>query len=108
MLALAQMSRAPRQSVRLTLLLALATAFAIFTIIFTASQTQRIEDVAAFQSGADFSGTFQNGVATPLQVTEETALYHTIPGVISATVGNISSVTAAGTILSLPMEIRAV
>src|SRR5437667_2508829 len=104
MLALAQMSRAPRQSVRLTLLLALATAFAIFTIIFTASQTQRIEDVAAFQSGADFSGTFQNGVATPLQVTEETALYHNIPGVISATVGNISSVTAAATILSLPME----
>src|SRR6266571_2147178 len=108
MLALAQMSRAPRHSVRLTLLLALATAFAIFTIIFTASQTQRIEDVAAYQSGADFSGTFQNDVATPLQVTEETALYHNIPGVISATVGNISSVTAAGTILSIPMEIRAV
>jgi putative ABC transport system permease protein len=108
MLALAQMSRAPRQSVRLTLLLALATAFAIFTIIFTASQTQRIEDVAAYQSGADFSGTFQNSAATPLQVAEETALYHNIPGVISATVGNISSATAAGTILSLPMEIRAV
>ena len=108
MLALAQMSRAPRQSVRLILLLALATAFAIFTIILIASQTQRIEDVAAYQSGADFSGTFQNGVAMPLRVNEETALYHTIPGVISATVGNISSVTAAGTILSLPMEIRAV
>ena len=108
MLALAQMSRAPRQSVRLTLLLALATAFAIFTIIFMASQTQRIEDVAAFQSGADFSGTFQKSAATPLQVAEETALYHHIPGVISATVGNISSATAAGTILSLPMEIRAV
>jgi putative ABC transport system permease protein len=108
MLALAQMSRAPRQSVRLILLLALATAFAIFTIILIASQTQRIEDVATYQSGADFSGTFQNGVATPLQVTEETTLYHNIPGVISATVGNLSSVTAAGTILSLPMEIRAV
>jgi ABC-type antimicrobial peptide transport system permease subunit len=108
MLALAHMSRAPRQSVRLILLLALATAFTIFTIILIASQTQRIEDVAAYQSGADFSGTFQNGVATPLQVTEETALYDHIPGVISATVGNISSVTAAGTILSLPMEIRAV
>jgi putative ABC transport system permease protein len=108
MLALAQMSRAPRQSVRLILLLALATAFTIFTIILIASQAQRIEDVAAYQSGADFSGTFQNGVATPLQVTEETALYNHIPGVISSSVGNISSVTAAGTILSLPMEIRAV
>jgi putative ABC transport system permease protein len=107
-LALAQMSRSPRQSVRLVLLLALATAFTMFTIILLASQTQRIEDVAAYQSGADFSGTFRNGVATPLQVTEETTLYQSIPGVISATVGNISSVTAAGTILSLPVEIRAV
>jgi hypothetical protein len=108
MLALAQMSRSPRQSVRLVLLLALATAFTIFTIILTASQAQRIEDVAAYQSGADFSGIFQNSIATPLQVTEETALYQRIPGVISATVGNISSVTAAGSILSLPIEIRAV
>jgi putative ABC transport system permease protein len=108
MLALAQMSRAPRQSVRLTLLLALATAFAIFTIVFMASQSQRIEDVAAYQSGADFSGSIQNSVATPFQVAEETAIYHNIPGVISATVGNTSSATAAGTILSLPVEIRAV
>src|SRR5262249_9643698 len=38
MLALAQMARAPRQASRMTLLLALATAFAIFTLIFTASQ----------------------------------------------------------------------
>jgi hypothetical protein len=108
MLALAQMSRAPRQSVRLTLLLALATAFAIFTIIFTASQAQRIEDVAAYQSGADFSGTFQNSDATPLQLAQETAIYQHIPGVLSATVGNRSSATSAGTILSLPIEIRAV
>ncbi|HEY6407312.1 MAG TPA: ABC transporter permease, partial [Ktedonobacteraceae bacterium] len=108
LLALAQMSRAPRQSVRLTLLLALATAFAIFTLIFTASQTQRIDDVASYQSGADFSGTLQNSVATSSQVAEETALYRNIPGVTSATVGNTSSATAAGTILSLPIEIRAV
>ncbi len=108
MLAMAQMSRSHKQPVRLTLLLALATAFAIFTLIFTASQTQRIEDVAAYQSGADFSGTLQNSDATPSQVAEETALYRTIPGVVSATVGNTSSATAAGTILSLPVEIRAV
>jgi putative ABC transport system permease protein len=108
MLALAQMSRGPRQSVRLTLLLALATAFAIFTLIFTASQTQRIIDVATYQSGADFSGTIQNSVSTHLQVAEKTALYRNLPGVISATVGNTSSATAAGAILSLPVEIRAV
>ncbi len=108
MLALAQMARAPRQSIRMILLLALATAFAIFTLIFTASQSQRVLDVASFQSGADFSGTIQNSVFTALQVKERTMLYRTIPGVLSATVGNTSSVTAAGSIISLPMEIRAV
>src|SRR5579875_2261077 len=53
-LALAQMARAPRQSLRMTLLLALATAFAIFTLVFTASQQQRIVDVSGYQGGADF------------------------------------------------------
>lgn len=108
MLALAQMARAPRQSIRMTLLLALATAFTIFTLIFTASQSQRIVDVAAYQSGADFSGTIQVGSFTRLQVKEETARYGKIPGVISATVGNTSSATAAGSIISLPIELRAV
>lgn len=108
MLALAQMARAPRQSIRMTLLLALATAFTIFTLIFTASQSQRIPDVASYQSGADFSGTIQNSTFTHLQVKEKTTLYHNIPGVLSATVGNTSPVTAAGSIISLPMEVRAV
>ncbi len=108
MLALAQMARTPRQSVRMTLLLALATAFAIFTLIFTASQGQRILDVSAYQSGADFSGTIPNSTFTRLQVKEITTLYHHIPGVLSATVGNTSSATSANTTLDISIALRAV
>ncbi len=58
MLAIAQMARAPRQSLRMTLLLALAVAFGIFSLVFSASQAQRIPTVAAYQVGANFSGTY--------------------------------------------------
>ena len=56
MLALAQVARAPRQVVRMTMLLALATAFAIFTLVFSASQIQYSRDIAGYEAGADFSG----------------------------------------------------
>src|SRR5581483_11123480 len=64
LLALAQMSRAPRQSVRMTLLLALATAFTIFTLVFNATQDQRVRDVADYQAMADFSGNVPVAVIT--------------------------------------------
>ena len=84
MVALAQMSRAPRQSLRLTLLLSLATAFAIFAVIFYSSQLQRTYDVADYQVGADFSGQLPGGLdITQLQST--TTLYSHIAGVRSAT-----------------------
>jgi ABC-type antimicrobial peptide transport system permease subunit len=107
MLALAQMSRAPRQSVRMTMLLALAVAFAIFTLVFSASQSQHIASLASYESGADFSGDL---VVTPLHpsVQRETALYRAIPGVTSATVGFTSSGTASGTTLIIPMQVLAV
>ncbi len=107
MLALAQMARAPRQSVRMTMLLALAVAFAIFTLIFSASQAQHISDIASYESGADFSGDLAV-TSQHLTVQHETALYHSIAGVTSATVGYVGSGTASGTTLTIPMEVRAV
>ncbi len=65
MLALAQMARAPRQSIRMTLLLTLATIFTIFALVFISSQTQRVPTVAAFQAGADFSGQTVSNSFTP-------------------------------------------
>lgn len=108
MLAMAQMARAPRRSVRLILLLTLATIFTIFTLVFTASQAQRIFDVANYQVGADFSGPLQDDSYSPLELPQLTATYRHIPGVISATLGYTTKATDSGGILGSPLEIRAV
>ncbi|MEO8970740.1 MAG: ABC transporter permease, partial [Ktedonobacteraceae bacterium] len=87
MLAMMQMSRTPRQAVRLTLLLMLATIFTIFSTTFIATQSQRISDVAAYQAGADFSGTPAETSNNPNDLPAITSDYKHIPGVISATLG---------------------
>jgi ABC-type lipoprotein release transport system permease subunit len=89
MLAFAQMSRSPRQTIRITLLLALTVAFALFSLVFTASQAQRSSDIAAFESGADFSGSIAALPSNKSQasLTGVTSLYRQLPGVISATAG---------------------
>jgi len=107
MLALAQMARAPRQSLRMTMLLALAIAFAIFTLVFSASQLQHISDMATYESGADFSGDLPV-ITRRLSVQQETALYGGIAGVNSATVGYTGTGVSSGTSPSIPIEIRAV
>ncbi len=107
MLALAQMARNPRQALRMTLLLALAIAFAIFTLVFSASQYQHTSDMATYESGADFSGDLP--ITTQrLTVQQETALYRNIAGVTSATIGFTGSGVSSGTSLSIPIQIRAV
>ncbi len=108
-LALAQMARAPRQSLRMTLLLALATAFAIFTLIFTASQQQRIIDVSNYQSGADFSGPTANQYYVKEQLASVTQQYRNIAGVLSATLGYTGISNGSSSHLpTLPVEVRAV
>ena len=106
-LAVAQMARKPRQAVRMILLLGLATAFALFTLVFAASQAQRAQDIANYQAGADFSGAIPISVR-PLPMQQEIALYRHIPGVLAATAGfvedDISSVNAT----AFPIEVQAV
>ncbi len=105
-LALGQMSRAPRQSVRMALLLALTTAFAIFSLMFTASQAQRVLDVAAYQVGADFSGSIPNATTAQAITHDENAL-KSIRGVTSVTLGYTQHTTTVGQNVT-PIEIRAV
>lgn len=112
MLALAHIARAPRQPLRMALLLGLATAFAIFSLVFSASQAQRAQDVAEYQVGSDFAGDLPLEVR-PLPLVQEAALYAQIPGVISATVGYVSAGEATlslGTYSAapFPMQIRAI
>ena len=107
MLAVAQMARSPRQAIRMTAMLALATAFAIFTLVLTASQTQRVQDITSFQTGADFSG---DSTVVPYRVptAQQTALYRQIPGVLAASVGHIETDELVNATSLLPIQVMAV
>ncbi len=105
-LALGQMSRAPRQSVRMALLLALATAFALFSLLFTASQAQHVLDVAAYQVGADFSGTIVPA-ATAQDIARDTNALKSIQGVTSVTLGYSDQASTVGQNVN-PIALRAV
>ena len=107
-LALVQMARAPRQSSRMTMLFALATAFVIFSFIFTASQQSRIPAVASFETGADFSGVPQDMSFGAVSLDENTAMFTAIPGVTSATLGNTTTVFGGGSTLNIPLQLEAV
>ena len=107
-LALAQMARTPRQPVRMTLLLTLASAFAFFTLIFTASQSQRILDIAAYQGGADFSGAINNAILTQGQFAAATTAYSHIRGVNAVSLGYTTPATVGSSELGMPVNFTAV
>ncbi len=106
-LALAQLARSPRQPVRMTMLLSLACAFAIFSLIFTATQAQRVLDVADYQAGADFSGNLPAPVYTTRDLPQLTQRYTQIPGIQAASAGFIHQ-AQAGASLDLPVTFQAV
>ncbi len=108
LLALAQMSRVPRHSLRLILQLSLATAFAFFTLTCIASQSQRVEDIANFQVGADFSGTIPVNIITSSHLQEGIASYAHIPGVLSASVGYVQEASAGTISQTIPIDFRSV
>ncbi len=109
MLAVAQMARTPRSALRMILLLSLATAFAIFALVFSATQAQRAQDIAAYQTGADFSGDIPTSTVNHYELAQETALYRQISGVTSASVGYVEDDTSSATnIAAFPIQLRAV
>jgi hypothetical protein len=101
------MARAPKQPIRMTLLLALSTAFTLFTLVYSASQAQRLVDVAAFQTGADFTGALPASIAATGTLADLTAKYRQLPGVTSATLGYSISLNPGNT-ASFPMGLLAV
>ncbi len=90
-LPLMLMSRAPRQVMRTALLLTLTIALAMFTLIFTATQSRRVFDMADYYAGADFSGLI-NGSSELANATPEQqiAAYSGIPGVRSTAAGYVA------------------
>lgn len=105
MLALAQMARAPGQAARMILLLALASSFAGFALVFITSETQHLHAFAAYEAGADFSGTPVTA-SDANTLTKQTAAYRAIPGVTSATLGFVADDAVASS--RYPMSVRAV
>jgi len=95
MLALVQMARAPRQVVRMTLLLSLTISFAIFAQVFDASQTRRTIDISAYEAGADFSGTLPSSLSSA-SLQHVLNIYQAIPGVLSASADFTSDGTTTG------------
>ncbi len=97
MLALVQVARAPRQIIRMTLLLSLTVAFAIFAQVFSASQNQRINDISAYEAGADFSGNLSaNLTSQQLPLDTLIARYRALPGVLSASADYTDGGTTTG------------
>lgn len=108
MLALAQMARAPQASLRVMLLLALAAAFAVFSLVFDASEQQQIVNVAAQQVGADFSGELPTYPTKTPTAAEWEASYGQISGVIAACAGYETPTAPVGTTNAIPLLLEAV
>ena len=108
MLALTQIARAPKQPIRMTLLLALSTGFTLFTLIYSASQAQRLVDVAAYSTGADFTGTVAASTAKGTTFSDLTANYQQISGVTSATLGYTTTISPNNDTAGIPVEVFAV
>jgi hypothetical protein len=108
MLALAHMARSPLHFVRMTLLLTFTIAFVIFSLVFTASQTQHTYDVAAYQTGADFSGAPTNLTSFAFSAAQVLTAYSHLPGVASVSTGHTEEVTTNNNAQSLNVELNAV
>ena len=104
-LAFAQVARSPRQSSRMALLLALAIAFTFFTFVYSATETQHIQDIANYETGADFSAHLSSSGNSPT-LAQLIHQYNTIPGVLSASAGYVDQ--GYGGHANIAMEIRAV
>lgn len=87
-LALAQMARTPGRAVRMTMLLALPLAFSLFTLVFTATQAQHLNELASYEAGADFSGDLPAAVISQFQADVQ-ARYRAIPGVLASSAGYV-------------------
>jgi ABC-type lipoprotein release transport system permease subunit len=98
MLPMVQMARSPQPALRMTLMLALSLAFALFAQTFSASQIQRSVDIAAYTSGADFSGSLPYTLTDQPASTIQTiaANYRNVPGVTATSVGFLTTGTTAG------------
>lgn len=104
LLVFTQIARTPGKSLRMVLLLALAIAFAFFTLTTNATEAAHIQEIVTNQTGADFSGDYSAspGILPPRVIKH----YQAIPGVLSASAGFVDQ--GYGGTANLPVEVRAI
>ena len=91
----------------MTILLALTITFALFSLIFFATQEQRINDLAAYQAGADIGGALPDR-SYAISVQQAEAQYRAIQGVTSASAGFAGTGTLSNADVALTMELRGI
>lgn len=106
LLALAQMARTPRQSLRMLLLFALAVAFALFTLIFAQTQDQRLRDLTTYRVGGDLSGDIPLSQQN-LSWDQLKRWYQGLDGITSVTLGSTQRMTGKSG-EGVPIDLRAV
>ena len=106
LLALAQIARTPRQPLRMTMLLAIAISFTLFTLVYTATEAQHMQDIAVYQIGADFSGSLPYASTNSLPIAQTIQKYQRIPGVLTASAGYVGQ--GQGGKANITMQLRAV
>lgn len=106
LLALAQIARTPRQPLRMTMLLAIAISFTLFSLVYTATEAQHMQDIAIYQIGADFSGGLPYATTNSLPLAQTIHKYQSIPGVLAASAGYVGQ--GQGGKADITMAMRAV
>ncbi len=106
LLALAQIARTPRQPLRMTMLLAIAISFTLFSLVYTATEAQHMQDIAIYQIGADFSGGLPYATTNSLPLTQTIHKYQSIPGVLAASAGYVGQ--GQGGKANITMQMRAI
>ncbi len=107
LLAFTQTARQPTQSVRMIVLLAVAIAFTIFSLILTASQAQHAVDLANYFVGADFSGN-SNPIDTQGTLDDMLARYRPLSGIRAVSAGYVGQGVTSSTSTNLLIQVRAV
>ena len=101
LLAFAQIARSPRQSLRLTTLLALAVSFTLFALVYNATEVQHIQEIVNYETGADFSINLNNAGATLAQVLHQ---YQSIHGVRIASAGHVDQARGGGADMTMSVS----
>ncbi len=84
-----QLVQARQRMLRVPLFFALAIALVAFVLIYHASLIQHNDDYAAFQVGADFSGTLPITTTQTISFQQQQSLFQEIPGVQAVSLGSI-------------------